>query len=191
MRVAIRGDLRPAATTLTVVAGDFNWIADRGDRTLNGWPGSTPHPEEKEEEHWLQCLLAAGAGFERSQDQLTHKSGPSMARLDRVYANYAPADQLDRHLSCNVLDRTTLSDHRAVTFGRSTPDKKSNCLTAGLARDPAWLFHTNLRYRELVEGNAPNSAVAMLSLVKKAMAEAGEYLRKIRTHRPPDVATGD
>ena len=152
MREMVAGGIPPATKCTTLISGDFNWVADRGDRTHHGFTPDGPHPDEAEEERWLKLLANHGPGFEWCQPNLTHKSGPSAARLDRVYSNHPAADQLDRVFTCATLEWTELSAHRAVTFSRSSPDSKGKAIQAGVGKDIAWQFHTKLRYLELTRG---------------------------------------
>ena len=85
LRRLISRHLSSAANALSVVAGDFNYVAEAEDRmNLNTSCFSGRH--DIAEEHDWQIKVAQGYAFkEMFQDSPTHASVSSRARLDRIY----------------------------------------------------------------------------------------------------------
>eukprot|EP00959_Pyramimonas_sp_CCMP1952_P471697 9498828-Pyramimonas_sp.AAC.1 len=84
-RVALA--LRPATTTLTAIAGDFNWVTEESDRiTLNTGLASGGR-DRAEEQHWERFALRPFGLHELHQPAMTHRSGSAHSRLDRIYWN--------------------------------------------------------------------------------------------------------
>lgn len=107
---------------LTILGGDFNYTTEEGDR-INLANAADAGRRDKPEQQHFQTILGDPFGlFELHQPSFTFATSNSRARLDRIYANFPVADQLDRHFRSSALEwRTDLSLHRAVRCSRSTP----------------------------------------------------------------------
>jgi len=122
MRNRIGRAMADSRTTLSFVAGDFNWAAQDDDRRSAGSLEHSGHRDHAEERHWDSTVLARREMYEFHQAEYTHRSASARSRLDRFYGNLAVTDQLDRHISVSALEwKRGLSHHRAIGFSKQTP----------------------------------------------------------------------
>ena len=118
-RAAMASALRRPATTLTLLAGDFNYVCKSDDRFTNdslAWSGAT----DVDEDGSFTSLVADPFGlYELEQQDLTHASSLGRSRIDRVYVNQHVCEQLDRRIGCIALPWVPhLSAHRPLFFYR-------------------------------------------------------------------------
>jgi len=122
MRNRIGRAMADSRTTLSFVAGDFNWAAQDDDRRSAGSLEHSGHRDHAEERHWDSTVLARREMYEFHQAEYTHRSASAWSRLDRFYGNLAVTDQLDRRISVSALEwKRSLSHHRAIGFSKQTP----------------------------------------------------------------------
>ena len=79
--------LRPSSTSLSILAGDWNWVANKEDRTELEGGTHTGDRDELEEKHWHEVSSKAAGMFEWHQSGDTYASPGSRSRIDRVYSN--------------------------------------------------------------------------------------------------------
>jgi len=123
--IDIGSHIRPRDEVLTVMAGDFNFVEDERDRycTLTGdWTGSK---DSGEAEVFRDHIRTPHCMYEFEQNHFTCEAGGARSRIDRMYTNQHVSFQLDRHITCNVLEWDKhLSVHRPITFSRTAAKPK-------------------------------------------------------------------
>ena len=122
MRRILAWAILPAHQVLSVMAGDFNWVARPEDRVTLPNATSSGQRDTSEEQHRQAWISKPFQLAELSQVEMTHASATARSRLDRIYTNQHTAEQLDRRIQCAALEWVQqLSMHRAVIAPRSSP----------------------------------------------------------------------
>jgi len=113
--------LRTPDQALTVMAGDWNFVREKGDRVdLEHSRISQAEADEAEHEEMMNTLLTPFRLHEIHQEAMTHCSSRVTSRIDRVYTNIHLADQLTRKWECSALEWCKdLSTHRPIHFSRT------------------------------------------------------------------------
>ena len=129
-------------TALSILGGDFNFVADNHDRA-NVLTATTTLRMDIAETSLFKELLSPKRVFELEQDDLTHRSSTGSSRLDRIYANYNPAQQLDHQILCTTLPWPDpgVSAHRPVLGSCKAPrdkDQSAFFLDEATVHDPQW-----------------------------------------------------
>ncbi|CAK0893710.1 unnamed protein product, partial [Prorocentrum cordatum] len=83
---------------LTVLGGDFNYVATQEDRMTLATQRPSGRRDAGEEAHFQAALGRRHGLHELSQGEHTHAAAGSRARLDIIYMNFHAAEQLDRLL---------------------------------------------------------------------------------------------
>ena len=141
--------------------------------------------------------------FELSQEEFTHRSGPGISRIDRIFCNYAPAAQLDHIVHCEALPwpPPRVSAHRPLVFGcRPAVDYPADAvhLDDRILEHPDWKHRTLLNYaeaerRDVEDGHQP-SGIRRLVLLKRAMITTAQHLQeetRHHSHKVTGVGTKD
>lgn len=130
--------LRPANTTLTLLGGDFNYVAHPGDRWLKSNATYSPLADHHDESNFQATLATPFSFHEIHQPHATHDCHTSRSKLDRFYINQHLADQLDTTLTCHPLQwNLALSHHRPVSFSR----RRAPSRPAGTGPLPTQIIH--------------------------------------------------
>ncbi|CAK0832879.1 unnamed protein product, partial [Prorocentrum cordatum] len=130
LRCKVRDALASPEDCLAVLGGDFNYVTEEEDRIALNTMTYTGYRDNRDEQHFKATIGDRYNLSEMFQGELTHASASARSRLDRIYANFPLADQLDRRIRCSALEwRHDLSHHRAamrlvasrIESERSTP----------------------------------------------------------------------
>ena len=124
---SISANIASKDEVLTILSGDFNFVehnTDRWNLQGGGWTGLKDGGETK----FFQKNVCQPNGLvEWEQGQFTHENGQARSRLDRVYCNQHISLQMDRNITCSVLEwDKKVSHHRPISFRRMTPAAKSS-----------------------------------------------------------------
>jgi len=194
MRSRIAKALAPRRLVLSVIAGDFNWCAERDGRRTLATMRISGSRDLHEERHWLQLSEPLGF-FEAQQMEFTHRSAAACSRLDRIYLNQHASEQLDRELFVGALDwQRDLSHHRAITISKRLPPAK-DASTQGVS--PTALRHRDfargvrLNYAEACAAEPSNTAIRRVKLMKKAMVATSRSLSAAVEGYDPVKSTAD
>jgi len=165
-RSRLRGKLSGALTTpskaLTLLMGDFNTVVHDDDRINPLAQTETGRRDAVEEEHWRNAVARKFDMYELEQPLATYQEGGTRSRIDRVYTNQPPSDQLDKRVGCAALEWVPkLSAHRAITCVRA---EKSHSINPNSAI-PDWVLD-HQRFPRLVASRFWENAVV---LKKKAI----------------------
>ena len=192
VRTKIHSATRSSNTSLTVIMGDFNTATRASDRwdITNGVP--TGERDKGEEEHWQETVAQRHGLYELGQDQFTFNCSLSRSRIDRIYTNQPPSNQIDHSFSCSALEWVNnLSNHRAVAFSRTTKPPPITPLHPRPLQ-PWVLQHT--RFPSLVASIfldrchktslGSNSAIGELKFLKEAIVEAAEEINLTKPLKP-------
>jgi hypothetical protein len=116
----------PKEEVLSIMAGDWNFVEHDSDRWCFETGQYTGNKDSGEAEFFKLHLSNPHGFHEWSQDHYTCEAGASRSRIDRMYCNQNLAVQLDRHITCNVLEWDKLqSAHRPLVFSRRSPRQRS------------------------------------------------------------------
>jgi len=119
-RRALARAIAPTHSALSIVMGDFNTVTAEEDRRDVVHEQDNGRRDMGEEDHWNATVAHPKNLYEPRQDLATFKNHTTWSRIDRVYVNQPPSDQIDRTISCDALEWVpNLSAHRAVAFSRS------------------------------------------------------------------------
>ena len=179
-RQLLHNNLAPPSTTLSVVAGDWNYVVHNNDRwgcSQQTWSGNKDRQEadESNEDTFHPHQL-----HELYQENHTFFSTSATSRIDRVYTNHHISEQLDHKFGCTTLSRPTeLSAHAALSYYRQRPPQHNNKDTASHAlptisnatiNHPSWarrvaaeLHNSTLTIEDI------QNPIRRLLLTKKAM----------------------
>ena len=183
LRARLAASIRPAATTLSLIAGDFNYVTCHDDRFAAPTCSWSGRHDMDEEQAWKSLVADPWGLHELEQNNFTHSSALGQSRLDRVYSNHHLADQLDRHVCCAALEWVPdLSAHRAVTFSRSIPESKAGSvrsISPAVVERPDWTLRVSLRLRELESASEEfRSDLGRLQATKQAIREVSETIAR-------------
>ena len=138
MRWRIARSVAHHTSALTLLTGDWNWTTEDADRVNKRSGKHTGGNGCREEDHFRRTVLSPQTFVEVWQPLHTHANAHAYSRLDRIYANYPLADQLDRQISSVALEWPTgLSDHRGVADVRRLPRKNGEGMLVLLPLPPA------------------------------------------------------
>jgi exonuclease III len=188
MRESIATRISPRNNVLTIIAGDFNWVAQEHDRCAIDALKFTGKDDVREEQHWQQLIEDRSGLFEMHQPCYTCDTGHGRSRLDRVYTNYPVVDQLDKTIAAVALKWCpALSAHRALSFIRRTKSRtvdSTKPISIRTIQDPSWPMQTALIYHEMgrMQGKEP-TALGNLRRIKEAMHEASRRIDSNRAQR--------
>ena len=117
MRSHVAQAVASPAKSLTIWGGDFNWVSEVDDR--RSFSGFASGGRDQSEEAHFRILLRTVSLEDQVQPDPTFRGGTAESRLDRIYHNAHASFQLDREVSCHVLDWTDgVSDHRPLLHYR-------------------------------------------------------------------------
>ena len=116
--------VRDSSNTLTVVGGDFNFIASAGDRINRVTLEASKQDDSDCQEAWRGVVQAASL-VEFPQSDFTHRSGICYSRLDRVYASSHPSDDALYDIAVGVLPWSGGSAHLPVRASRAKRDAQT------------------------------------------------------------------
>ena len=190
MRDSLALAMRPAHMALSVLMGDFNWVAHPEDRWHKADGRYTGYRDARDETHFQTTLARPFALHELRQPAATHDNAHARSRLDRVYWNQPLSEQLDRLILCTALEWVPhLSAHRAVAFSRSRPLRSpdsSRPLDLSLLRPPAWAERVACLLPPPASPPAPGDALRRLHEAKRAMRRVTEEMAAERAARQAD-----
>ena len=131
----IQEHLATPRTTLSILAGDWNYVPYAHDRwccSAQNWSG---HRDETEAAKAMEDVFHPKGLHELYQEAHTYFSSTATSRIDRVYTNHHPSEQLDHKFGCNPLPRVPgLSSHAPLSFFRIRPACDSTPISIGSAR---------------------------------------------------------
>lgn len=203
MRRVVAARVAPADQRLSIVMGDFNWVADDMGRVSSAGLQPSGSRDRGEERHWAQLLQASRLTLWR-HPAYTHQHQGILSRLDRCYCNLHPSCFLDERVGVAVADWARrgsasgplLSTHRPVSVYRCPREPADGVgpgrrYPAELSRNPAWSARTRLLFAAKLQASSAGlaaTALGRLRLLKEAMAEAAQGLLRAA---PREVAPTD
>ena len=167
--------LRSHLTTLTMLVGDFNFVAEDQGRWSSRAERYAMNGDAREAEFMQEHLLNRFKFAEVQQDQYTCEVKQARAKLDRVYLNQHVSHQLDKHCIASVGRWVNdLSAHRSIRCCRSSPPFKS--LSSPVIQ-PWVTKHKDFATRvavdfqhKLIGSPNPASPITRLLVLKQAVA---------------------
>jgi len=168
------GRMRVPSSTLTVSAGDFNFVMDEKDRWSSEACRWADNGDSRDAEILHEHVLQPFAFHEWEQVHFTCEAKGARARLDRIYINQHLSLQLDHNCSAYVEEWCEgISVHRPVGVSRSKGGNKD------LPDKPmqAWAFkhadfadRVQVHYRFLLhDSNLHQNSVSRLLILKEAI----------------------
>ena len=183
MRERLGRAIVPPTQALSMVAGDWNYVAlteDRFSADPLRWTGGQQGPEE---DHFQAVMGRPHSLIEFEQMEPTNFSGTGRARLDRAYANFGKDAQLDHGISCVVLPRPgRVSTHCPLSFMLQPPDREAGTpppISSDVIRQPEWPERVRLSHAELIAAepaDRPASGNRRLVLLKRAMRQVSTQM---------------
>ena len=120
------------------VGGDFNFVASSADRIHHGVDGFSIQPPDDEAADFRRILAEPHHLLEIEQNEHTRHGAGTTAKLDRLYSNHHPGEQLIYEFFSYVrLDTRGLSDHFPVSAGKRIPAGAGSH-----GRIPDWICRT-------------------------------------------------
>ena len=181
-----------------MVAGDWNFAAYARDRWCLEGCKFTGDKDKKEAEHARDEVFAPLGLYELEQENHTHFCASATSRLDRVYDNHHPSEQLDHQFGCRPLKRESeLSAHAAISFFRyKRPISKepycqsedSSALPAinqSTIRHPDWARRVAAELAEIsTESNDFDNPFRKLVLLKRAIRTVSTNMTQEELYEP-------
>jgi exonuclease III len=193
-RTNISAAVRPQPEVLSILMGDFNYVAHKRDRFSKVDANWSDNEDATEERRFCRILRDPFGFCELEQEEYTHDSARGRSRLDRIYSNHHLTDQLDRRIGCAALAWVRqLSAHRPVAFFRqhSAHGNVDNRFPAAPMKDPRWSQRVALRYGELRRSDASeDQPIRRLLLIKQAIRDVCKKMDNEQTEREA-VSTDD
>ena len=196
-KAAILRSLRSQGSCLSLLLGDWNFVADDKERFHKQdaeWTGERDAPEQG---HFEQHFLADRSFQELAQEAFTHDSERGESRLDRVYSDHLMVDQLDCDWGCAALQWVKhLSNHRPISFyrqSRRTTDWRERPLPVNFFSDPTWAARTAMAFSHKLATEPPGSpeALRQMVLLREAMTGTAEVLLQEGAMRAPAQTFAD
>ena len=168
---------------LSILTGDFNFVESEHDRiciSSGEWTGSR---DQNEAEVFKDCVLDPHGLVEWEQNHLTCEAGGARSRIDRIYCNQHLSFQMNRHITCSVLewDKHT-SAHRPLTFSRTTPartNQENKPIPLSELKRDGWDKKVLANFHYLCEGDPMiNNPARRLLLLKDAIRNTYELNRE-------------
>ena len=126
LRLRVARAMAPALEVLSCVGGDWNYVSESGDRRTLTTMDEAGERDRNEELHFVNRLGKPFGLMELKQEAMTHQSGRSHSRLDRIYMNFHRVDQLDKHIQSIAMPWCSdLSSHRPVSVRRTTATRSA------------------------------------------------------------------
>ena len=174
--------LLPADVSLTLLAGDFNWVTRSEDRYCLTTSASTGSRDRSEESQWKRMVLDQFQMHELFQPEVTHASAQARSRLDRIYSNQHAADQLDRRIQGAALEWVPhLSAHRAVAASRRRAQfvpEGQRPISEHVVQKREWPYRVALEFQRPEQNHGHLSDIGRLPLLKTAMKNAARHLER-------------
>ena len=196
LRGSLAPALRPSNQALTMVAGDFNYVACARDRFSGESAQWTSHRDEAEESDFMHLVADPMGLHELRQDEPTHSSSRGRSRLDRIYWSSHPAHQLDKRISCAALAWAPhLSAHRAVSWSRLSTCRSTSSgtlppLSTSAFHHLDWRRRVSLAWGEAVrQDQLSENPFRRLVLLKRAIREVTLRMEKERIPRQARTAS--
>ena len=171
--------IKSSRCVLSILSGDFNFVEHEQDRICIASGAWTGLKDRNEAEVFQQSVLVPHDLFEWEQNHLTCEAGGARSRIDRMYCNQHLSFQLNRHISCNVLewDRHT-SVHRPLSFSRTTPAPKkleNKPIPLSEFKREGWVQKVFANFQYLSNGDPMiNNPARRLLLLKDAIRNSYE-----------------
>ena len=182
LRSRIAGRLSLPRNALTVLGGDFNYVAEEAGRQALSTARASGARDLGEERHFQSVLGSPFSLCEMFQNEPTHASASARSRLDRIYLNQHASEQLDRHMSCCALAwKACLSAHRAVVFSRQAPQRLPphlRPLPDHALRHEDFERRVLLEYGQRLRDHPNDKGIQKLGHLKAAMRQVGLNLEK-------------
>ena len=197
-RHLLKMKLAPTNTTLSVVAGDWNYVTHHKDRWCNTQKDWTGRKDTKEAEEADEGTFHPAGLHELYQENHTYISTIATSRIDRVYTNHHLSDQLDYKFGCTTLPREgRLSSHAAISFYRQKPpthkhDNKNITpkLTHATINHPDWPKRVAAELSAIsITPEDYNNPIRRLVLTKRAMHNVSDSMA--HDHVFAEAATND
>ena len=85
MRAEVAAAMAPQSEVLSLLVGDFNWVARREDRISKGSGDFSGQADAREEVEATEVLWRPHGLYELRQGEPTHENAMVWSRLDRAY----------------------------------------------------------------------------------------------------------
>ena len=102
----LTSELEKGGKTLTILAGDFNFVMNKIDRVSGDPPEHTGGGDAAEAEVVNAMLTRIGLE-DMEQNEFTYRFEECRSRIDRMYSNMERYEWMDRDIGCVALDGTT------------------------------------------------------------------------------------
>ena len=195
LRDRVAAKLSQVKDALTVIGGDFNYVSAGDERVSLGTTTESGRKDFREEAHFQRVIARPHGLHDMYQPEHTHASSSARSRLDRIYANFHVADQLDRHLRCAAREWCPdLSAHRAVTFSRSSPARarrEDRPLAVNAIMHEDFQRRVVLAYQDKLHQHPEANPLAKVNLLKDAMKDVGRNLERAASVPQPAVFNED
>ena len=202
MRRSVANCIAPAERRLSLILGDFNWVADDLGRLQLDREVPSGGRDRGEERHFEQLLHPRSMTLWR-HPAYTHRRAGILSRLDCCYTNLHPSCFLQERVGLSALDwphsaelEQDLSTHRPVSVFRHTPppmgsEDVGRRLPPELGRSKLWQDRTRSMFVDRLAGDTSGQTATpfgRLRLLKEAMTEAAASMKKIG---PQEVGPGE
>ncbi|CAK0851716.1 unnamed protein product [Prorocentrum cordatum] len=184
LREALRRRLAQQIThqdaALTILGGDFNYVAEVADRRCATTAVATGGRDRGEQASWQRQLALPHGLHELHQPDMSYASPTSRSGDDRLYCKQAATESLDRAMTCVALDWCPkLSRHRAISYRREVPRRTQGDhapLPDQVIEHPEWPRLVALAWQDLLKDDPGGSSLKQLALLKAAMRRAARSL---------------
>ena len=170
-----------------ILAGDFNFVTNDGDRISKGDGACNSGAADKRNAGKWKGIASKFDLKEFQQEAYTCENSYGWSKIDRVYTNLHTADLCAMRSACNILDHPRhLSDHKPVSLLMSAGGKQAGCRSI-----PRWVVkHADFKKELLDEHTARCSdfvrerkreptVVDKLKLFKESAHRTAAYIRRL------------
>ena len=180
----------------TILAGDFNFVTRPDDRLNMKKMESSGSSDSKESAIFDIQLLRPLELYEVHQPRDTHRHTLSMGKLDRIYTNHHPLDQMEHNFKRAALEWPDISHHRPIFFHKTTLHKSPiPCIPNHHLKHPRWNEEVQRAVGHLLHSYArqyPRKNIhplRRLLIWKQAMKEGSAYFTQQEQNQPKPTHT--
>ena len=195
LRRRLASRMRPRDQTMSVIAGDFNFVTFPTDRICASSSTATGQRDYRDVAQWRKVLELPFGFHDLYQPEPTYASPDSRSRIDRIYSNQHDTEFLDKTFTCTALHwNPALSRHRPLSFRKSVSETRGGMtrpIPDQVLDHPDWSFQVSHAYHTLLRNHPTTSSLGKLQKLKEAMRIAERALTTPVGETPPAMNLED
>jgi hypothetical protein len=191
----LAAELAKGGKTLTILAGDFNFVVDKMDR-ISGVPAEFTGKADDGEAQVIGRMLEQAGLKELEQSEFTYRFETCRSRIDRIYTNMKRYEWMDRDIGCVALDwNDNISRHRPIAgYRRGAGEKKQgeHPIQDHEVGGKEWRQRVKMAYLEkLRENEGRATGIQKLLMVKEMVKQVTRRMAHEKAAAPVKLKAAD